>query len=100
MINWDREKFIREIESKLINQETLDPLEIKTIIAALRESKQCYQEPYFEVVYHDKYGKCQSRIMNPEYHSSTKEMSDGDVYIVSERFSIDFNRLVRKEDLD
>lgn len=100
MINWDREDFIRKIEIKLCSQETLDPWEIKTIIAALRESNQCYQEPYFEVVYHDKYGKCQSRIMNPEYHSESKEMPGGDVYIVSERFSIDFNRLVRKEDMD
>lgn len=100
MINWDREEFIRKIERKLSSQETLYPSEIKTIIAALRESKQCYQEPYYEVVYHDKYGKCQSRIMNPEYQSKTKEMPGGDVYVVSERFSIDFNRLVRKEDLD
>lgn len=100
MINWDREEFIREIERKLSSQKPLSPLEIKTIIAALRESKQCYQEPYFEVVYHDKYGKCQSRIMNPDYQSITKEMPGGDVYIAHERFSIDFNRLVRKEDLD
>lgn len=100
MINWDREEFIREIERKLSGQEPLSPSEIKTIIAALRESNQCYQEPYYEVVYHDKYGKCQSRIMNPEYQSKTKEMPGGDVCIVSERFSIDFNRLVREGDLD
>lgn len=100
MINWDKEEFIRKIEIKLSSQEQLSPLEIETVIAALRESKQCYQEPYFEVVYHDKYGKCQSRIMNPEYHSKSKEMPGGDVYIVSERFSIDFNRIVREEDLD
>lgn len=100
MINWDKERYIREIERKLSSQEPLSPSEIKTIIAALRESKQCYQEPYYEVVYHDKYGKCQSRIMNPEYHSKSKEMLGGDVCIVSERFSIDFNRLVRDEDLE
>lgn len=100
MINWNREEFIREIERKLSSQEPLSLSEIKTIIAALRESNQCYQEPYYEVVYHDKYGKCQSRIMNPEYQSKTKEMPGGDVCIVSERFSIDFNRLVREGDLD
>lgn len=100
MINWDREEFIREIERKLSSQEPLSPSEIETIIAALRESNQCYQVPYFEVVYHDKYGKCQSRIMNQEYQSITKEMPGGDTCLVRERFSIDFNRIVRKEDLD
>lgn len=100
MINWDKEQYIREIERKLSSQVPLSCPEIKTVIAALRESEQCYQEPYFEVVYHDKYGKCQSRIMNPEYYSKSKEMPGGDVYIVSERFSIDFNRFVREKDLD
>lgn len=100
MINWDREEFIREIERKLSSRVPLSCLEIKTVIAALRESKQCYQEPYFEVVYHDEYGKCQSRIMNPEYQSKTKEMPGSDVCIVSERFSIDFNRLVREKGLE
>lgn len=99
MINCEKEDFICQIERKLSCEIPLSPLEIKTIIAALRESKQCFQEPYYEVVYHDKYGKCQSRIMNPEYHSESKEMPGSDVYIVNERFTIDFNRLVRKEDL-
>lgn len=100
MINWDKEELIREIERKLTSQKPLDHSEIKMVIAALRESKHCFQEPYYEVIYHDKYGKCQSRIMNPEYQYQTKEMPGGDVYIVNERFSIDFSRLARKEDLE
>ena len=99
MINWDRENLISEIERKLTNQKPLTYSEIEMVIAALRESNHCYQEPYYEVVYHDKYGKCESRIMNPEYQSKIKEMPGGDVYIVEERFSINFNRIARKEDL-
>lgn len=100
MINWDRENLIHEIERKLTSQKPLLDFEIKMVIAALRESNHCYQEPYYEVVYHDKYGKCESRIMNPEYQYKRKEMPGGDVYIVEERFSIDFSRLARKEDLE
>lgn len=100
MINWDKEDLIREIERKLTSQKPLDHSEIEMVIAALRESKHCFQEPYYEVIYHDKYGKCQSRIMNPEYQYITKEMPGGDVYIENERFSIDFSRLVRKEELE
>lgn len=100
MINWDRENLIHEIERKLTSQKPLLDFEIKMVIAALRESNHCYQEPYYEVVYHDKYGKCESRIMNPEYQYKSKEMPGGDVYIVGERFSIDFRRLARKEDLE
>lgn len=59
------ENYIRDIERKLCNNERLDGLEIRTVIAALRESKNCLQEPYYEVVYHDEYGKTESRIMNP-----------------------------------
>lgn len=99
MINWDKKNLILEIERKLTSQEPLAHSEIEMVIAALRESKHCFQEPYYEVVYHDKYGKCQSRIMNPEFQYKIKEMPGGDVYIVDERFSIDFSRLVREEDL-
>ena len=38
MINWDKEQYIREIERKLSSQVPLSCLEIKTVIAALRES--------------------------------------------------------------
>lgn len=100
MINLDRENLIHEIERKITSQKPLLDFEIKMVIAALRESNHCYQEPYYEVVYHDKYGKCESRIMNPEYQYKSKEMPGGDVYIVDERFSIDFSRFVRKEDLE
>jgi len=92
------ENYIRDIERKLCNNERLDGLEIRTVIAALRESKHCLQEPYYEVVYHDEYGKTESRIMNPERKHITDEFEPG-YCIVEDNFSIDFRRIVRKEDL-
>lgn len=47
------ENYVRDIERKLCSNERLTDKEIRTVIAALRESKHCLQEPYYEVVYHD-----------------------------------------------
>lgn len=95
----NKEEYIQNIQRKLANGIRLDGLEIRTVIAALRESKYCYQEPYYEVIYHDKYGKQESRIMNPDYRSCKAEPFDNGVYMLDEKFSIDFRRLVREEDL-
>jgi hypothetical protein len=94
-----KEEYIRDIERKLCNNERLDGQEIRTIVAALRESKSCYQEPYYEVIYHDQYGKTESRIMNPDYRSCKKEPFENGIYLLNDKFSVDFRRLVREEDL-
>ena len=94
------EIYIRDIQRKLCNNERLDGLEIRTIIAALRESKNCLQEPYYEVVYHDEYGKTESRIMNPDSSRAYSETFIDGTRIVEDRFSINFRRLVRKEELE
>ena len=94
-----KEGYIKNIQAKLANGILLDGSEIRTVIAALRESEHCYQEPYYEVGYHDEYGKTESRIMNPDYRSCSKEPFSDGVYITDEKFSVNFRRLVRKEDL-
>lgn len=92
-----KEDYIRDIERKLANNERLDELEIRTIVAALRESKNCLQEPFYEVVYHDEYGKTESRIMNPI--SQTSMAFDLDGYDVQEdRFEVNFRRIKRGEE--
>ena len=89
--------YIRDIERKLSNGERLDGLEIKTVVAALRESKNCLQAPYYEVVYHDEYGKTESRIMNPIHQTSMGFVQSG-YDIVEDRFEIDFKRIVPRRE--
>jgi len=97
----NKEGYIEDIHKKLANGIRLDGEEIRTVIAALRESHHCYTEPYYEVVYHDKYGNTERRIMNPEHVSYSKMPNDisNDICIVDDKFSINFRRLVREEDL-
>lgn len=72
-----REGYIENIQKKLANGIQLDGDEIRTVIAALRESSHCYQEPYYEVVYHDKYGNQECRIMNPIRRACKEFIQDG-----------------------
>lgn len=96
-MNEMKENYIKDIQRKLCNNERLDDLEIRTIITALRESKHCLQEPYYEVTYHDEYGKTESRIMNPVRCGYTEGFEDG--YIIKDdRFEVNFRRIVPKED--
>ena len=88
--------YIINIERKLCENVPLNSLEIRTIIAALRESKNCLQEPYYEVVYHDEYGKTESRIMNPVCRASKEFIQDG-YDMVKDRFEVNYRRIVRKE---
>lgn len=92
----EKENFIRTIERKLCNNEQLNGLEIRTIIAALRKSDHCLVTPYYEVVYHDEYGKTESRIMNPVSYKSMSFVQDG-YDMVDDRFEINFRRIVPKE---
>lgn len=93
MIDWKKESFITDIERKLCNCEPLDGDEIHCIIAALRRESGCLIEPYYEVVYHDEYGRVERRVMNPTYSSCKEEDS---YYIKSDRFEIGFNRIIPK----
>ena len=91
--------YINDIQRKLCNNERLDYLEIRTIIAALRESKNCLQEPYYEVIYHDEYGKTASRIMNPFCRRASQEFIQDGYGIVEDGFEVNFRRIVPiKED--
>lgn len=94
-----KEGYIENIQKKLANGIQLDGKEIHTVIAALRESKYCYQEPYYEVIYHDRYGNQEHRIMNPDYRGCKKEPCSDDLYIIEDRFSVDFRRFVHEDDL-
>lgn len=92
-MNEMKEMYIKDIERKLCNNERLEGQEIRTIIAALRESKDCLQEPYYEVVYHDEYGKTESRIMNPVHRASKEFIQDG-YDMVEDRFEVNYRRIV------
>ena len=87
----NKEGFIEAITMKLVSTVQLNPNEINTIISALRESNNCFQKPYYEVIYHDKYGNMETRVMNPV--ASRKIDMDG--YAIQEdRFDLNFRRIV------
>lgn len=88
-----KEGFIKDITRKLAGNVQLNVNEINTIISALRESTHCFQKPYYEVIYHDKYGNTETRIMNPV--DSRKIDMDG--YAIQEdRFNLNFRRIVEE----
>ena len=90
-----KEGFIEDIARKLCGNVQLNQNEIHTIISALRESEHCFQEPYYEVTYHDKYGNTETRIMNPV----GSRIVDMNGYSVQEdRFDLNFRRLIRGDD--
>ncbi len=90
-----KEGFINNILVKLSNNARLDELEINTIERALHESSHCFQEPYYEVVYHDEYGNRESRIMNPV---SVKTLEEIPGYLSKEAyFDLVFRRIVPEE---
>lgn len=90
----NKEGFINDIARKLCDNVQLNQQEINTIIKALRESEHCFQEPYYEVIYHDKYDNTETRIMNPVASRRT----DMNGYFVQEdRFDLIFSRIVRGE---
>jgi len=91
----NKEGFIEDITRKLCENVQLNHNEIRTIISALRESNHCFQEPYYEVIYHDKYDNTETRIMNPV--ASRIEYMNG--YSVQEdRFDLNFRRIIREGD--
>lgn len=87
--------FIENITRKLCENVQLNPNEIHTIISALRESEHCFQEPYCEVIYHDKYDNTETRIMNP----IASRIINMDGYAIQEdRFELNFKRAIRVDD--
>lgn len=92
----NKECLINDITRKLCENVQLDKNEINTIISALRESEHCFQKPYYEVIYHDKYGNTETRIMNP-VDSKTTVLLSGEI-IQEDRFDLRFRRFVQKED--
>lgn len=91
----DKDDYIINIERKLISNELLTPIEVRSVITALRESTKCFQTPYYEVIYHDEVDNTAKRIMDPVY-SSTKSFNE-DHDIRDDYFELHFRRIVRKE---
>ena len=93
----NKEGFIKDIIKKLCGNVQLNQNEIHTIISALRESEHCFQEPYYEVIYHDKYDNTETRIMNPV--ASRRSMGiDGSYSIQEDRFDLNFRRIIRGDE--
>ena len=91
----NKEGLINDISRKLCSGVQLETSEIHTIISALRESSHCFQEPYYEVIYHDKYGNTETRIMNP----IASRRTDMDGYSVQEdQFILNFRRIIRGDE--
>ena len=94
----DKEGFIKDITRKLCENEQLNSHEIHAIVSALRESNHCFQEPYYEVIYHDKYDNTETRIMNP-VDSKITQMPSGE-FIQDDHFDLRFRRMIQMEDVD
>lgn len=91
----DKEGFIEDITRKLCGNVQLNQKEIHTIISALRESNHCFQEPYYEVIYHDKYGNTETRVMNPV---GSRRMDMNGYCVQEDRFDLNFRRLIRGDE--
>lgn len=91
----NKEGFIKDITWKLCENVQLNQQEIDTIVSALRESGHCFQEPYYEVIYHDKYDNTETRIMNPV---DSRRMDMDGYFIQEDRFNLNFKRIIREGD--
>lgn len=94
-IDIDKEELINDITRKLCGNVQLNPYEINTIRRALRESNHCLQEPYYEVIYHDKYDNTETRRMNPV---ASRKIDMYGYSIQEDRFDLNFRRIVREEE--
>ena len=88
----NKEGLINNISRKLCEGIKLETNEIDTVIRALRESNHCFQEPYYEVIYHDKYDNTETRVMNP---IATGIIDMDGCYIQEDRFELNFRRIIR-----
>lgn len=87
--------FINGITRKLVNNEQLTPIETQAVISALRESNNCLQKPFYEVIYHDEYDNTEHRIMEP-VHSKIAD-TIGDCKIQEDCFDLRFRRIIKEE---
>ncbi len=87
--------FINVITRKLVNNEQLTPIETQAVISALRESNNCLQKPYYEVIYHDEYDNTEHRIMEPVYSKIADTI--GDCKIQEDCFDLRFRRIIKEE---
>ena len=95
----NKRDFIDGIASKLVNNEQLTPIETQAVISALRESNNCLQKPYYEVIYHDEYDNTEHRIMEPVYSKIVDTMGIGDNRKIQEDcFDLRFRRIVKEEE--
>lgn len=90
----DKYNYIINIERKLTNNEPLTAIELRSVITALRESTQCFQEPYYEVIYHDEVDNTETRIMSPIYSNTMPFDEDHDIQ--DDCFELRFKRIVKK----
>ncbi len=91
----DKEEYLDKIVTKLTNNIQLDPLEISTIISALRKYTEYPQKPYYEVIYHDEYDRTESRIMNPVTSCEYRDISG--CKMRDDHFELRFRRVVGGE---
>lgn len=92
----NKETYINNICEKLVRNEQLTAPEINSVISALRESNNCLQKPYYEVIYHDKYDNTERRIMEPVYSKIIDTMV-GDCMIQEDCFELRFRRVIKEE---
>lgn len=90
----NKEGLIDGISRKLCSGVKLETSEIDMVIRALKESNNYLQKPYYEVIYHDKYDNTETRIMEPV--SSRRTDVDGYYSIQTDRFELNFKRIIRE----
>lgn len=94
----NKEDFIFSIEKKLCSNIQLNSNEIRAVISALRESSNCFQKPYYEVIYHDKFDNTETRIMEPIYSRKIDDyFGDSCTQIQEDHFDLRFRRLIQEE---
>lgn len=74
----------------------LNENEIRKIISALRESNHCFQEPYYEVIYHDKYDNTETRIMEPLCSREYEDLLGRKIR--EDHYELRFRRIVSDEE--
>lgn len=90
-----KEGYIENIQEKLFNGEQLEGDEISCVMSALYEANNCFQEPYYEVIYHDEFDNTERRIMEPVSRKVNEE--DDKWMIVEDHFDLRFRRIEKQK---
>lgn len=93
MRNHIEDEIINGIKEKLCKGDRLNNYEIHCVVTALMQQRNCKQEPYYEVIYHDEYDRQESRIMNP---ISVGYKQEEGYFVKRDRFELNFDRIVLK----